>query len=488
MLNKEEVKLLIEPHFHHELRDKAYEIKTTRAKELLVGTRFDLAFKLLYLEMLEYDVEFAKEIYKEHINAFSLGKFTEPGNEDKNSVQKYIDDFENTFESVKNQGFDKNKTLIPLSRNGSIANGAHRVASTIYLNKFLSCVEIASDDHIYDYQFFYHRNISQNVLDTVATTFIEHAENVFIALVWPTAIGKDNEIIQAIPNVVYKKEIYLNSNGAHNLLSQIYKGEQWIGSSENDFKGAKDKLVECFKSDNPIRAIAFQADTLSTVLQIKEKIRNIFNIGKHSIHITDTKKEAIEIARLVLNNNSIHFLNYAKPNSYKSTHQKIDQFKNFIQQNKLNPQSILLDGSIVLSLYGLREAKDIDFFILDNKQIEHYNGDINMHDEDLVHHNVDKKELILNPKYYFYFNEIKFISFDQLYKMKKRRAEPKDLNDCNIMEALLENNILKEKLNKIRQSIYYGKIKLRQNLVDILKEIKLYDFVKYIYTTIKVKK
>ena len=487
MLNKEKVKLLIEPHFRHELRDETYKIKTIKAHTLLTSTRFDLAFKLLYLEMLEYDVEFAKEIYKEHINAFSLGKFIEPGNEDKNSIQKYIDDFKTIFESIKKQGFDKDKTLIPLSENGTIANGAHRVASAIFLNRSLSCVEVSSAEHIYDYQFFYNRNIPQNTLDTGATTFIEYAENVYIALVWPTAIGNEDEIAMTIPNIVYQKDVHLNINGAHNLLSQIYRGENWIGSTENNFKGVRDKLAECFKSENPVRVIAFQAENLSAVLQIKEKIRDMFSVGKHSIHISDTKKEAIDISRLLFNNNSIHFLNYAKPNTYTTVHRQVDQFKNFIQLNKINPKGVLIDSSMILSLYGLREAKDIDYFALDNKQIEHTCNGISMHDEDLIHHKLDKNELILNPKYYFYFNDIKFISFNQLYIMKKRRAEPKDLNDCNIMEALIENDLLKETFNKVKQSIYYGKIKLRQNLVNGLKKIKLYDLAKYIYMQIKVK-
>ena len=57
-------------------------------------------------------------------------------------------------------------------------------------------------------------------------------------------------------------------------------------------------------------------------MKIKDKIREVFNVGKHSVHITDTKEEAIRTARVVFNDNSIHFLNYAKPNKYISIHKK----------------------------------------------------------------------------------------------------------------------------------------------------------------------
>ena len=64
---------------------------------------------------------------------------------------------------------------------------------------------------------------------------------------WPTAVGKDEELEKLIPNIVYRKKIYLNPNGAHNLLSQIYFGESWLGSVENNFAG---KSKECFLNDS----------------------------------------------------------------------------------------------------------------------------------------------------------------------------------------------------------------------------------------------
>ncbi len=53
--------------------------------------------------MMDKDVRFAKEIYKDHIRAFSLGKFTEPGNEEKNSIERFIEEFQKTFKDIKKQ-------------------------------------------------------------------------------------------------------------------------------------------------------------------------------------------------------------------------------------------------------------------------------------------------------------------------------------------------------------------------------------------------
>lgn len=488
LINKKKLENLIEPHLYKNLTEDKYEIKHIKSDKLLTYNRLDIAFKLLYLEMLEHDVKYAKEIYIQHIKAFSLGEFIEPGNNEKNSVERFIDDFNSIYESIMCSGFDSKKTLVPLSKNNSIVNGAHRVASAIYLHKNVDCIQLDIPDYRYDYKFFYARNISNDILDAVVTKFVQFSSNIHIAFVWPTAIGNDNKIEEIIPNIVYRKDIQLNPNGAHNLLSQIYYGEEWLGSIENNFRGSQGKLVECFRSFDPIRVIAFQTESLNDVLKIKDDIRDVFNVGKHSIHITDTKDEAIRTARIVFNDNSIHFLNYAKPNKYMSTHKKTDTFKAFLKMNNLSVDDVLLDSSIVLSAYGLREANDTDFFCSDNHKIKVKFDDINTHDEELKYYDENKNEMIYNQKFYFYFNDMKFTSFNQLYKMKTNRDEEKDKNDCNMMEALIENNRRKEYVTKIRQNIYYEKIKLRKKIVIVLQNIGLYKVTRNIYRLVKGKK
>ena len=59
-------------------------------------------------------------------------------------------------------------------------------------------------------------------------------------------------------------------------------------------------------------------------------LRNKDNLSYQKVDITDTKQEAIRTARIVFNDNSIHFLNYGQPNRYKSTHEKIGYFKEFM--------------------------------------------------------------------------------------------------------------------------------------------------------------
>ncbi len=483
---KGELKGIIEPHFYKDLKLIDYEIKTVRAIKLLTSNRLDLAFKLLYLEMKDIGVVFAKEAYKDHIRAFSLGKFEEPGNEEKTDFDKFLKSFCRTYNDIKQNGFDKGKTVIPLTNSNSIANGAHRVASAIYLDKYVDCVRLGIFDHVYDYNYFYNRNVSRDTLDAVATKFVEYAENVYVALIWPTAKGNDAEIEKIIPNIVYRKDIQLNSNGAHNLLSQIYYGEDWLGNIENNYKGSKAKLVECFKTFDPIRAIAFQANTLDEVLKIKDRIRDVFNVGKHSIHITDTKEEAIRVVRVVFNSNGIHFLNYAKPNKYKSIHSEISRFKSLLDKNGSNINDVVMDADSTLALYGIRECDNAQKIFDDNTRFINYDG---THQDEVPNfHNEKRLELIYSPSYYFYFDDLKFVSFSQLYKFKKNRSKEKDISDCGMMEALIENNVSKQLMSKLKQRFSYAKIKLIHKVLELLKSTNLYFVARKIYRLVKRRK
>lgn len=480
-IRAKELKVLIEPHFHDMLEDSTYNVVNSNARELLTFNRLDLAFKLLYLEGLNCKSKFSESVYDEHINAFGLGKVSEYGNENKRSLEDFKFSFNTTFESISLKGFDEKTSIIPLSLSGSIANGAHRLASLIYLNKNLKTVKLDVEDHIYDYNFFYERNMSESSLDAGVTTFVEYADNVYIACVWPSAIGNDKELEHIIPNIVYKKKIAFNYNGAHNLITKIYDGESWLGERKENFKGASGKVVECFKNFGNCRIYAFQCESLREVLKIKEKVRKLFGIEKHSIHITDNKEESIRVARLVFNENAIHFLNNARPNKIEETYEKLEYYKKFLSKNKILTKDIVLDSSFLLSLYGIRKAKDIDYLLLDGKEVSCSASGVESHDSELSYHNEEKVDLITNPKFHFYFDGIKFISFEQLYRMKLNRAEEKDSNDISLMEGILSEDFFKIKFSKFKQNLYYLRLRMRIKLIDTIRFLGLYKIIRNLY-------
>lgn len=251
---------------------------------------------------------------------------------------------------------------------------------------------------------------------------------------------------------------------------------EWDGRPKSGFHGVKQK--ECFPSgdyQNKIKVMVFQEESLDRVISIKKKIRKVCNIGHSSIHITDTKEEVLRISELIFNNNGIHFLNYANPYKYhKSNIKNIDNVLKYFEKNKIKQDDILIDSSMLLSLYGLRKNEDIDF--LTNKKITSPDEALDAHDSVLKYHAVEKNELIYNSRYYFIYNNIKFVSFDQLFKMKSNRGEEKDIKDCEMMNALIESNDYKKLIAKVKQNIFYFRVRYKK-IINLVMVLLLYILV-----------
>lgn len=467
---------------------KEFEVIEVQATELLNSNRFDIAAKVLYLEMLNSGVSFAEEIYVDHIRAFTLGKFIEPGSNNKNSIAIFLEDFISIYEDIKQNGFDSEKSIIPCDKDLVIINGAHRVASAIAANRKVSLVVVGQQPPKYDYRFFMDRSVPRPYLDAIAIKYVELSKKSHVAFLWPSAIGSDSEVENLIPNIVYKKKIKLTMNGAHNLLSQVYLNEEWLGSIECNFPGVKGKLVECFKGNGDLRIIVFDAPPDTSVLEIKESIRSIYNIGKHSIHITDNHKEAINSARLTLNDNSIHFLNFAQPSKYPLIIRQIEKIRKDMMQHGVDPNSFVFDSGVVLSAYGIREAKDIDCLFLEDENLStsSYRNIIDSHDNELKYHKQTKQELILNSKFHFFYNGVKFISFNQLINMKKNRGERKDLIDIELMAAMVERNFIRSFCSKVKHQFLYLKVRIKVRLIQFLRAIGIYKYVKHLQSKVQL--
>ncbi len=486
MYSKQNLKAQVEPSILKKLREEnKYEVIDLMAIKLLTWNRLDLAFKLFYLDNKDRIREFAHEVYKQDIKAQTLGSFEEFDNNEKNDFPKYLEAFAQTYDDIRANGFNPEKSLIPLSKEYTILNGAHRIASAVHLNKTVKCIDTKLPIVTCDYRYFLERNVPQDILEIVVQTFIEYAQDTYIAFLWPSGNDRKEEALSKFNNVVYHKKIKFTPQGGLNLIIELYKHMNWLGDQVNGFRGAKQKLIECFPKFDSFDIVVFQSNSINKVRSIKDEIRKIYNIGYSSIHITDTKEEATRIAKLIFNENGRHFLNYASPWKFESTLTRISQLQEFLDLNNIQNEDFLVDGGQTLYLYGLRNTEDVDYFV--NEELKIFNNfpNFNKHDNELEYHKQNKNTLIYDPHFHFYYNEIKFVSFDQLYHMKKRRNEKKDYIDCNLMEAFLSRDNFKLKLFNLKQKLLYSKIKIYKSIHDsgikILKVLHLYKFFQKLY-------
>lgn len=482
--SKNEINARLENFIAEKLSDEEkYEVIEVKAKFLLSANRFDLGFKLFFLHNFKKNRVVAERIYYEDIRSQTLGSFKEYGNQLKNSFDKYVSDFILLYETICTSGFDRDKTLVPIGASGTILNGAHRVASALVCNDSVSCVNTRLDPMICNYEYFRDRGVPLRVLDTAALQLLDASDNVYLAFIWPSTEGKLGPSKKYFPNIIFQKDIHLNSNGAYNLIYQLYKHMDWVGSRKDGFVGARVKVSECFPKILPVRVIAFQASGIEEVRNIKAAVRKNFHLEYSSIHITDTKEEADRIGRLVFNENAVHFLNYANPMRFARSEKLIQEFKDYILGLDVDLNDIVIDGSAVLAIYGLRECSDIDFLSL--SPIPEKEDMYESHDEQLRYHEKSKEDLIYDPFLHFVFEGLKFVSFDQVFNMKSFRNEIKDKVDIQLMESMLTNRHYKLKLSEVMHKLVYFRIRLvRVFLAPLkwfLKRVGLFEKVKAIH-------
>lgn len=481
-----ELKPLIEESVHELLAQEVYEYERINAQRLLSWNRLDLAFKLFYLDCVEQNSALAARVYREDIRSQTLGQYVEPGNVTKDSFDKYTDVFSDVYSSIKAGGFDGETTLVPVAHDCSIINGAHRVASAIHLDQSVICLRTELPPRMCDYRYFLNRAVPAEIVEPVVNTFIKYADNVYLAFLWPAMGRGQGEAEKQFERVVFKKSIKLTPRGAYNLIAQLYMGMEWMGTVEQGFPGAKTKLLQCFPDFGSFKVIAFQADSLGEVQELKEKIRALFDLGFSSVHITDTKEEALRISELVFNANGLHFLNYGQPYRYRSLHQGLSSFRDHLRNNNIAVSSVVIDGSSVLSLYGIRQNEDIDYLTLDTGNQAASNEAFETHNSELAYHGQSVENLVLDPSLHFVFTGLKFVSFRQLYEMKARRDETKDNIDCKLMAAYTDgNSSYRSSLLKFRQLLFYHQIRIfrfmRKRGVAMLKKVGLYDLALQIY-------
>jgi len=381
---------------------------------LLTPPRLDVVAKYIYAKHKEKNVHcnWALELYKNHL--YAVNRFYE-GSPRKRGFNDFLKSFCVTLESIKQKGFDPNISAIPVDKYLNPRNGAHRVGACILYNCRPTCQMVNPINHIMylDENWLKQKGLEQKYLDDMALTYCTLKKNTYIAMVMPVAIGKDSEIKEIFDQygmIVYQKKVFLNWNGAINLVCQAYKGEPWLGNFDNSFAGAQHKARCCFPQDhrtnNPLRVFLFECSSLEKVRKCKEKIRELFSVENHSIHVNDTHEQAIIAAQSFFVQNSIHFLNHAKPREFKNFLKFLEEYKNWIHENNIDPEDLCIESGAVLSAYGIRDCGDIDFLHNGYENILPTGPNLESHNK---HHSIKNRDnIIYNPENHFWYEGVKF--------------------------------------------------------------------------------
>lgn len=413
---------------------------------LLHPCRFDLMAKYLYVKSTDKKLttDFFKELYTKHLITFNGCKELPDNTRGESTIVKNnIDDFINSLikliENMKKNGFNE-RFSIPVGNNGIIINGAHRLVVSYYFNITPKIINLNEEGNIgYNYNFFLNRNgnpkLEEKYADTMALEYVKHNPNLRTMIIYPVAfeINKIKQVIEIIRNygyIYYHKLIRLNVNGINNLIKEMYRGEEWIGGVFPNGWSPGGKAERCVinNDNNEIIYISIVMNNVEKCVELKEKCRQIFNIGKHSLHMSDYNSDTYRISSSLLNSNSIHFLNNGTNDISESTKKLLKTYF----ENKID-EDYCLTSSIILEMYGLRNANDVDYLHKYDIKLENFG----LHSgEWLQYYKENKDSIIYDPSNYFYFNGLKFASLKVVKEMKERRNEKKDEIDLELIKKI----------------------------------------------------
>jgi len=363
-----------------------------------------------------------------------------------------------------------------------------------------------------------------NENDLVMNYYIKSSSNISIIFFYPKALKHPNitkkviKLLEQNGSIYYEKNIEMTYFMIYNLIFQLYYKEKRLKNPHNiinkikrlgiDFNDKKIIKILVYKHKNKEEPINGNSSTF------KMKLRNMYldedkklkldNLKLYDyLHVNNDDNEAYDYSGLLFNKNSLKILSRQqcwKIYQMESSINKFNLLKKFIYNySQKQIESLIIIGSGVLFSLGLREMNDVDCTIIENKkiidlkQVNKYNNegllDIFIEGSEFYNKEYKKvldnraklvgakdfKELIFNPKYYYYFMGLKFLRLKSEILIRLSRKRPAQITDLLVLRNLYNLNF---PLIIPKESVCYNKIK-KQDIITKVNPNKYYNTIKF---------
>lgn len=482
--------------------------QTKKAKELINWNRWDILAKLyyayIYLVYQKSPPKWAVQLYSDHIMVLNGAKeeLTYYQKDSKENIDSFINSFNDLIDNISRNGYNS-KYPIPITINGSILNGGHRLAISanlglnIPIEKINKKVELdftsfcfqdrkKNESKMPKIESKYYNDVKNSLPlwenDAIALNMlVNNSENYRIIIFFdPDRFETHKTEIKSFltknkTNIVYLKELNFSRTGIYKLVQHLYYLEKHVNINHKTNQvfqiNPKKNNYKCtigilHSTDlNMIGNLSKSGGSLKT--QLRKLLGN-----HHQLHISDNINDTIISGRLLLHQPSINFVNIAPVNIMNNTNSQLKVYHNYLknlyklqmkqlenskinetknqiisQQNYYQFQDMFcLVSGFILTLHNLRKSNDIDFisntkFII--PELHHLIDKIS-HNKYESLYNSNLNEMIYNPKCHFYYMGHKCLIMDEVLKMKKNRHEkPKDINDIQLIHSFNKYAYLK---------------------------------------------
>lgn len=465
------------------------EIGKINARKLITSNRFDLLIKLNYLFYRDVNRKFATDCYDEHLKVFGAGRYVEPEKPYKNNLSAFLDEFDNLFLDLSENGFKPDRSVIPLARDGSILNGAHRVAAAAFLNIDVFFIKLDLPPSDYSYDFFKKNGMSWSSLYAAIEQLQLYKDRLRAMVIWPARNSDVKAFINTrIPSKYLEENYEINSFIGSKFVRQIYFNEPWLGSAKNGYEGAISKAEKCWREKNRLTLILFDNEEDLDLVDLKAEVRNLFGLGKHSLHISDGVIDTQDAWRPFLNRNFLDFSKLEKKKCSFLKDHKLQKLSEFMNGLGVDNNEYCVTSSMLMEIAGLRIACDVDVSVCLTKNTE-LNFDkssdikLDISKDKFKSIQIDDSDLLYDPANYFWYNRMKIMSPSKLYNYKTYLCKTTNSKkDCNDKKLLSLNYKEKKLLENVRIKIYFYRRRLSTNLKQsvrvLLIKLGMFNLIK----------
>ncbi len=288
---------------------------------------------------------------------------------------------------------------------------------------------------------------SNDELDFLAYEFSKKTSNVHIVIVWPRAKCHEQYILNELRKdgrLVYSKDVAVRGRAIPHILQTIPEKAKSIAEH-----------LQYYFNNEPfgnLTVVLCTFPSLEIAVKCKLRIRQHLNLNPPiaALHVTDTQKQSIDLARIFFNKNSIWYLNHNFSFSqFEKYNFLIQKYKNVLRGISFDHDYCCVDGSAILAMHGIRDVNvDFDFltsvsnikvsqetFSFKNTRL----GPLDIHNDAWVKAGVDPIETILNPQHHFYYQGIKFTSIERIRHFKDCQNRPVDRKDVEKIDELIRS-------------------------------------------------
>lgn len=317
--------------------------------------------------------------------------------------------------------------------------------------------------YTWDRTFFTRRGFETKYADFAMLQWTLHVSNVSTIMFWPEATSKPEKmkaarvlVEQRCGDLLYEKTISVNRNGVASLAFHAYGNQVWLTEKIKQLQFIYNKADD---EEHPISILFVRPTSMSHLKTCKDKLRSQFALWqpKSSVHIPDYREEVVLVAEMVLNPNSVLFLNRHHDDNCQKVASEVAVRLHLTAVNPesfLLPQDLMVDSGAVMSFFGLRKRTDVDLLfqgdveasilgkrngiLVEAHAFEHsqYSSARAWGAEHLLDCTVH--DLFADPRYYGYCHGMKYVSLEQLIRYKQRRGEvTKDNEDVLKMQRFI---------------------------------------------------